>query len=148
MAEKKILIADYEQQSLELFSKLLKAQKYKLITATDGQAAYEKFYSEKPDLVVLEAMLPKLHGFDLTKKIVQESGGAVPVIIVTAIYRGPQFREEAIKNFGAADFFEKPIEPDKFLARVNEFLQDEPDYGEVLPGSDQVLDFLAKALEN
>lgn len=148
MAEKKILVADYEQQSLELFSKLLKAQKYKLVTATDGQSAYEKFYSEKPDLVVLEAMLPKLHGFDLTKKIVQESSGAVPVIIVTGIYRGPQFRDEAIKNFGAADFFEKPVEPEKFLARVNEFLQDEPDYGEVLPGSDQVLDFLAKALEN
>lgn len=147
MVEKKILIADYDQQSLEVFSKLLRSQKYHLITAVDGQSAYEKFKSEKPDLVILEAMLPKLHGFDLTRKIVKESEGRVPVIMVTGLYRGPQFRNEAVSNLGAVEFFEKPVDPDKLLKKVSEFFQDETDLSEDLPDSEKLMDLLSKALK-
>ncbi|HSA97185.1 MAG TPA: response regulator, partial [Acidobacteriota bacterium] len=78
MAEKKILVVDYDAASLEKISKLLKSHKYRVVQATDGQAGYEAFLTEKPDLAVIEAMLPKLHGFDLTQKISRESQGRVP----------------------------------------------------------------------
>jgi DNA-binding response OmpR family regulator len=147
MTGKKILIVDYDSQSLEAMVKMLKSQKVQIIKAADGQAAYDKFKSEKPDLVILEAILPKIHGFDLTKKISQESGGRVPVIIVTGLYRGPQYKHEALSSFGAADYFEKPVDPDKFVASVMQFLHDDGDIEEDLPDSDAVIAGLSQKIK-
>ena len=113
----------------------------------DGQAAYDRFKSEKPDLVVLEAILPKIHGFDLTKKIAQESGGRVPVIIVTGLYRGPQYKHEALSSFGAADYFEKPVDKEKFVSSVMQLLHDEEDIEEDLPDSDSVIESLNQGIQ-
>jgi DNA-binding response OmpR family regulator len=147
MTGKKILIVDYDSQSLEAMVKLLKTQKVQIIKAADGQAAYDKFKSEKPDLVILEAILPKIHGFDLTKKISQESGGRVPVIIVTGLYRGPQYRHEALSSFGAADYFEKPVDPEKFVGSVLQLLHDEEDIEEELPDPDSVIEGLSQKIK-
>jgi DNA-binding response OmpR family regulator len=144
MAEKKILIVDYDTPSLDSLTKLIKSQKIQVVTASDGQAGYEKFRSEKPDLVILEAMLPKIHGFDLTKKITQESGGQVPVVIVTGLYKGPQYRHEAISSFGASDYFEKPVDPDRFVETIRQLIRDEEDIDEVLPDSNTVIENLAQ----
>jgi DNA-binding response OmpR family regulator len=144
MAEKKILIVDYDTQSLDSLTRLIKAQKIQVVTASDGQAGYEKFRSEKPDLVILEAILPKVHGFDLTKKITQESGGQVPVVIVTGLYKGPQYRHEAIVTFGASDYFEKPVDPDRFVDTIRQLVRDEEDIDEVLPDSNTVIETLSK----
>jgi DNA-binding response OmpR family regulator len=146
MAEKKVLIVDYDSRSLESMSKLLKSQKLRIIQAADGQAAYDKFKSEKPDLVIMEAILPKIHGFDLTKKISQESEGRVPVIIVTGLYRGPQYKHEALSSFGAADYFEKPVDADKFVSSVMQLLRDEDDIDEDLPDSDSVIAGLSQKI--
>jgi len=147
MIEKKILIVDYDSQSLEALAKLLKSEKLHIIKASDGQAAYEKFKSEKPDLVVLEAILPKIHGFDLTKKISQESGGRVPVIIVTGLYRGPQYKHEALSSFGAADYFEKPVDAEKFVGSIMQLLHGEDDIEEDLPDSDAVISGLMQKIK-
>jgi DNA-binding response OmpR family regulator len=144
MAEKKVLIVDYDTPSLDSLTKLIKSQKIQVVTASDGQAGYEKFRSEKPDLVILEAMLPKVHGFDLTKKITQESGGQVPVVIVTGLYKGPQYRHEAISSFGASDYFEKPVDPDRFVETIRQLIRDEEEIDEVLPDSNAVIENLAQ----
>jgi len=148
MTGKKILIVDYDSQSLEAMVKMLNSQKVQFIKAADGQAAYDKFKSEKPDLVILEAILPKIHGFDLTKKISQESGGRVPVIIVTGLYRGPQYKHEALSSFGAADYFEKPVDPEKFVASVTQLLHDDEDIEEDLPDSDAVIEGLSQKIKS
>jgi DNA-binding response OmpR family regulator len=148
MADKKILIVDYDTPSLDSLTKLIKSQKIHVVTASDGQTGYEKFRSEKPDLVILEAMLPKIHGFDLTKKITQESGGLVPVVIVTGLYKGPQYRHEAISSFGASDYFEKPVDPDRFVETIRQLIQDEEDIDEVLPDSNTVIENLAQRARN
>jgi DNA-binding response OmpR family regulator len=144
MAEKKILIVDYDTPSLDSLTKLIKSQKIQVVTASDGQTGYEKFRSEKPDLVILEAMLPKIHGFDLTKKITQESGGQVPVVIVTGLYKGPQYRHEAISSFGASDYFEKPVDPDRFVETIRQLIRDEEEIDEALPDSNTVIENLAQ----
>lgn len=144
MAEKKILIVDYDAASLEKISKLLKSHKFHVIQASDGQSGYDKFGAEKPDLVVLEAMLPKMHGFDLTKRISQESQGRVPVVVVTGLYKGPQYRQEALGSLGAAEFFEKPLDLDAFVDAVKRLLHDEDDLDEVLPDSNTVIETLSR----
>ncbi|OGD20745.1 MAG: hypothetical protein A2W03_09925 [Candidatus Aminicenantes bacterium RBG_16_63_16] len=145
MAEKKILIVDYDAASLEKLSKLLKSHKFHVIKASDGQSGYDKFGAEKPDLVVLEAMLPKMHGFDLTKRITQESQGRVPVVIVTGLYKGPHFRQEALGPLGAAEFFEKPADPEAFIRAIKRLLHDEDDFDEALPDSNAVIEALSRS---
>lgn len=144
MAEKKILVVDYNATSLATMVKLLKAHKFRVVTAADGQAGYDAFIAEKPDLVVLEAMLPKLHGFDLTQKISRETQGRVPVILVTGLYRGPQYRQEAVSGLGAAEYFEKPLDTDAFIAAIKRLLHDEDDFDEQLPDSNAVIEALSK----
>ena len=147
MSEKKILIVDYEPSSLEKLSKILSNLKVQIIQANDGAEAYNLFKEEKPDLVILEAILPKLHGFDLTKKIVQESKGAVPVIILTGLYKGPQYKHEAMTNLGAAEYLEKPVNPEVLMDIVNRLLSAEEDIEDVLPDIDSVIS-LVKPREN
>lgn len=150
MAEKKILIVDYDAKSLDSLAKLLESHNFQVIKALDGSSAYEKFKSDEPDLILLEAMLPKLHGFDLTHKIHQETKGKVPVIIVTGVYKGPQYRNEALNTFGASDYFEKPFDSDKLVNSVKALLQEEVDIeGEIpdLPSADSVIENLSKKLK-
>ena len=73
MSDQKILIVDYDAKSLANMVTLFSSFKIEIITAVDGQDAYEKYKEEKPNLILLEAMLPKLHGFDLTQKIHKET---------------------------------------------------------------------------
>ena len=147
MSEKKILIVDYEPSSLEKLSKILSNLKVQIIQANDGAEAYDLFKEEKPDLVILEAILPKLHGFDLTKRIVQESKGGVPVIILTGLYKGPQYKHEAMTNLGAAEYLEKPVNPEVLMDIVNRLLSAEEDIEDVLPDIDSVIS-LVKPREN
>jgi DNA-binding response OmpR family regulator len=153
MAEKKILIVDYDIRSLESLAELFTNHNVQIVKARDGVSAFEKFQSEKPDLVILEAMLPKLHGFDLTQKIVKESKGKVPVIIVTGVYKGHQYRNEAMRTFGASGYFEKPLDKKKLLSEVSNYIQEEagveeeiPDLTD-LPEAESVIQGLAQRLK-
>ena len=123
MSSPKILIVDFEEKSLEFLLDCLKDEEFRTVTATDGQAGLEKFESEKPDLVILEAMLPKIHGFDLCKKIAANGDNNVPVIITTGFYRGEYYKVEALKSFGASVFIEKPFKKQELLYAVHNLLK-------------------------
>ena len=148
MAEKKILIVDYDSNSLDSLAKIFDPYEFQIIKATDGLSAYDMFQSEKPDLVILEAMLPKLHGFDLAKKISNESKGKVPVIIVTGLYRGPVYRNEALNYLGASEYFEKPYNEAKLVQSALNLLKEEEEIQEELPDSDAILEGLSKRFKN
>ena len=108
MSQKKVLIIDYDAESLKSLSEFAQAEGCDVVTASDGITGLEKFKAERPDLVIMEAMLPKLHGFELCKKIAYDSAKKVPVIIVTGIYRESVYKSEAVRFYGASAFFEKP----------------------------------------
>ncbi len=153
MARKKILIVDYDTKSIESLSKLFEAYKIEVMTAMDGVDAYEKFKCDEPDLVLLEAMLPRMHGFDLAQKINHDTKGRVPVIIVTAVYKGHQYRNEAIRTFGVSDYYEKPYDQDKLVNRVLSLIGEgeevEEDISEItgLPDPDSVIETLTEMLK-
>lgn len=146
MTEKKILVVDYDSTSLEFLSQLFRSHRFRVITATDGLTAFEKFKEERPDAVVLEAILPKIHGFDLTKRISEETHGRVPVIIVTGLYRGPQYRLEALSSFGASDYFEKPVDKEQLIRSVMKLLSEEEEIEEDLPDKETILQGLVRRL--
>ncbi len=153
MAEKKILIVDYDTKSIESLSKLFEAYEIEVMTAMDGVDAYEKFKSDEPDLVLLEAMLPRMHGFDLAQKIYHDTKGRIPVIIVTAVYKGHQYRNEALRTFGVSDYYEKPYDQDKLVNRVLSLIGErgevEEDISEIpeLPDPDSVIETLTEMLK-
>jgi len=146
VSEKKILIVDYDARALEALSELFKPYRYEISRASDGVTAYEKFKLENPDLVILEAILPKLHGFDLTRRIHQESKGRVPVIVVTGLYRGSQYKHEALATYGAAEFIEKPYDEEYLVRTVTTLLKERVDIDLDTPTSSEVVDFLKKRL--
>ena len=65
----KVLVVDDEAPIANVVAMKLRNAGLDVVVAMDGQEAYEKYKAEKPNLILLEAMLPKLHGFDLTQKI-------------------------------------------------------------------------------
>jgi DNA-binding response OmpR family regulator len=148
MAEKKILLVDYDSKSREALAALFASFHFQIITASDGAIAYETFKIENPDLVILEAILPKLHGFDLTRRISQDSKGRVPVIIVTGLYRGPQYKHEALTSFGAAAYFEKPFDGDSLLRTALDLLKEKTDIGVILPTTAEVMAYLSARLRS
>ncbi len=143
MAEKKILIVDYEKKSIEALKNLFLPHNLQVVTATDGQEAYEKFVEEKPDIILLEPMLPKLHGFELAKKIREESEGETPIIIVTALYKGSQYKNEAKKSLGVVEYFEKPYNDETLMNAVLNIIHDEVSIEEELPDPEGIIKALS-----
>ena len=120
----RILIVDDEPEILRLLEKSLKAEGYAIDTAREGREAEQKLKGPRPDLVLLDAMLPHVHGFELCNRI---KGNArlrtVPVVMMSAVYRGWRFAQDAREAFGADDYLEKPFHLADVLRRVRERLQ-------------------------
>lgn len=119
---KKILIIDYDQSSLASLHGILAKEGYHIVTATDGQAGWDKYNKESPDLVLMEAMLPKVHGFELCQRITSERNSQATVFIMTGVYKDRVYRTEALRTYGAAEYFEKPLKMAELLASVEAVL--------------------------
>lgn len=127
MKPKNILLIDFEDHSIKSIKDLLESNEYNVTVARDGIEGYEKFKSIKPDLIIMEPMLPKLHGFDLRKRIARESQKNIPFIIITKFYREEQFREETADSIAADAFLKKPVDQGTLLNIIEEFIQTEPE---------------------
>jgi TonB family protein len=122
MGMKKILVIDYDQGALASLQGILIKEGYQVVTAGDGQAGWEKFNKESPDLVLMEAMLPKVHGFELCQRITSERNAQAPVFIMTGVYKDRVYRTEALRTYGASEYFEKPLKMAELLASVEAVL--------------------------
>jgi TonB family protein len=122
MGTKKILVVDFDQEFQKFLSQFLRNEGFSVITASDGFAGMDKCKAERPDLVITEAMLPKLHGFELCSRVTHSALHKIPVIIVTGVYRDTVYKTEAIKTFGASAYFEKPLDTDDLLTTVRKIL--------------------------
>ncbi len=111
---KKILIVDDEKAIVDILNHNLKREGYETIQAYDGEEAIEKVKTDKPDLILLDVMLPKMDGFTVCKNIRQSSN--TPIIMVTA-------KEDVVDKvigleLGADDYITKPFSVREVLARV------------------------------
>lgn len=108
----KILIADDEESIIEVVKIYLEKEGYSVLTALDGDTALKLEIAEKPDLLILDIMLPKMSGLELCRAIERE----VPIIFLTA----KTSEEDKIAGFalGADDYITKPFSPRELIARV------------------------------
>lgn len=119
-----VLVVDDEEGIIQLVQRTLEKKGYEVQVARRGREALEKLDASVPDLVLLDANLPEVHGFDLCQKIKSNSRLAhIPVIMITAHYRGWRFAHDTREAFGADDFLEKPFRLDDLLRRVQFFVE-------------------------
>jgi DNA-binding response OmpR family regulator len=120
---KRVLVVDDEPDILRLLERSLKASGYSVTTAADGQKAEQALANSPPDLVLLDAMLPLVNGFEICSRIKSNPRlRKVPVIMMSAVYRGWRFAQDARDAFGADDYVEKPFHLADLLHRVEERL--------------------------
>ncbi len=117
--EAKILIVDDEKNIVELIKFHLKKENYKVIEAYKGKDALDLYRKEKPDLIILDVMLPDMGGFEVCKTIRKES--RVPIIMLTA--KGEEIDKILGFELGADDYITKPFSPRELLARIKAVLK-------------------------
>ena len=111
---KKILVVDDEKPIVDLISFNLKKEGHEVIEANDGEMGYNMALSEKPDLILLDVMLPKMDGFTVCRKLREKI--STPIIMITA-------KEEEVDKvlgleLGADDYMTKPFGIRELIARV------------------------------
>ena len=118
----KILVVDDENYILHILDFSLGAEGYEVITAEDGEEAVRKAKEHKPDLVVLDVMMPKMSGFEVCRKLKGESATAeIPVMMVTALNELGDI-ERGVEA-GTDEFLSKPVNKLELLTRVKSLLR-------------------------
>jgi TonB family protein len=151
MRKLKILIVDFDEESSRALSEYLKSEGFAVSTAGDGEAGLEKCKGEHPDLVIVEPMISKLHGFELCSIISHDFNGQIPVVILTKFYREEQFKIEAMSAYGASAFLSKPFKGPEILSTVNDLLKEkikESEEKEMAEETQNLEEFSEKALDN
>jgi len=120
---KRILVVDDEPNIVMMVENRLKASGYEVISAGDGQEGLDKARGEKPDLIILDLMLPKLDGFKVCRMLkFDEKYKNIPVIIFTA--RAGQEEEKRSHETGADAYITKPFESTVLLGKIKELLKE------------------------
>jgi len=126
----KILTIDDDVNLQKVLKKLLESKSYQVIPALDGDEGLQKVVEEKPDLIILDVIMPGKNGFDVCRELKTDpryySFSRIPVLMLT-VY--PDDREKARLSMRegmmmeAEDYMHKPIDPEELLRRVEQLLR-------------------------
>ncbi len=116
----RILIADDEPHILLMVRKRLENKGYEVLTAPDGEGAEKMIRGQKPDIILLDVMMPGLSGVDLCKRIKADAGlKSTPVVLFSA--KAQQEDKESGRKAGADAYITKPFDPQELLSTIEEF---------------------------
>ncbi len=113
---KKILVAEDEAEYRLLLGRVLQEAGYEVAAAANGRKALELFEGGKPDLILLDVVLPDMTGFELYKQLRSKGARATPVLFCT-VRSAASSLARAVEG-GAVDYVLKPFDPDDLLRRV------------------------------
>jgi len=116
----KVLIAEDDRDFGNILSQYVTISGFEVTLARDGKEAWEKFSDDKPDICVLDVMMPEMDGFTLAEKIKQVNPD-IPFIFLTA----KSLKEDIVKGLklGADDYITKPFDPEVLILRLNNILK-------------------------
>lgn len=122
MNRKKILLVDDSATTLMMEQLVLRAQPYNLVTAKNGREAIERAAAEKPDLILLDVVMPEMNGFEACRRLRQHPATKkTPIIMVTT--RGEEQSVETGFESGCSDYITKPINGAELLTKVRALLE-------------------------
>lgn len=119
MAGERILVAEDDPALREVVCDYLRSEGYLVVPCADGPGAVEQWQARRPDLIVLDWMLPGLSGLDVARRV--RAGGATPIIMVTA--RGEEPDIIVGLEIGADDYLVKPVSLRQLAARIRAVLR-------------------------
>jgi DNA-binding response OmpR family regulator len=120
---KKILLVDDEESLVQLLSERLKFNGYEVITASDGQEGFEKAKKEKPDLILLDVMMPHMDGYQVCRLLkFDQRYKDIPIIMLTA--RTQEIDKKTGKETGADAYITKPFESQDLLKEIKKLLKE------------------------
>ena len=116
----KVLLAEDDRDFGNILSQYLTMSGFEVDLGTDGQKAWDKYNSKKPDICVLDVMMPEMDGFTLAEKI-RTVSPSMPFIFLTA----KSMKEDIIRGLklGADDYITKPFDPEALVLRINNILR-------------------------
>jgi putative two-component system response regulator len=142
----KILLVDDKVDTLLLLRELLSSRGYDIVTATEAEEAEEMVHQEKPDLVLLDVVMPGKSGYELCRELKEDPfTRLIPVVLIT----GLTDREDRVRGIeaGADDFLSKPLYPEELFARVKSLLKLK-EFTDELENAESVLVALALGVES
>ena len=139
----RVLVVDDDQALSEMLGIVLRAEGYDALFCDDGSKAQGIFKETKPDLVLLDLMLPGIDGIEVCKRIRSESG--VPIVMLTA--RGDTLDVVKGLESGADDYIVKPFKPKELVARIKARLRNEDVKAELLTLADLTIDVVGHSVK-
>ncbi|MBI5549089.1 MAG: response regulator [Deltaproteobacteria bacterium] len=124
MPSPKVLIVDDNQELLNLLARLFTDAGYQVVQASKGKAALDLAKADRPQLAVIDILLPDMMGYHLADAIRRES--TIPVIFLTGVFKGGKHAGEAKTKYGAVGYFEKPFEANKLLETAKSVVKPNP----------------------
>src|SRR5262245_34475481 len=117
----RVLVADDDMDTREILSHLLSRIDCEIVIAKDGQQAISQFQKTRPDLVILDVMMPKIDGIEVCRRIKSGPSSFVPVLMLSAL----SMSKNAVDGLdaGADEYLGKPFDPDELLARSRAMLR-------------------------
>src|SRR5687767_8187705 len=120
-SEKSIVVVDDTPENLHLLADMLSAQGYRIRLAPNGERALATVQKEKPDLILLDIIMPEMDGFDVCRHLKSDERFAdIPVIFISALNEA--FDKVTAFSIGAVDYITKPFQIEEVLARVQTHL--------------------------
>lgn len=126
---KKILLVDDDPDFVEGARMVLEKSDFEVVTASSGKECLERIKMEKPDLIILDIMMPKKSGFEVCKELKSNiEYNRIPVVMLTALKQKLPRTSYSIAEgleLEAEDYLEKPIEPKVLVSRLKKILEKE-----------------------
>ena len=125
----KILLVDDDPDILDALSMILEAKGYQVVTARDGIEGLANLKAEKPDLMILDLLMPKMDGFAVCKELQDPRWSKykdIPILILTSVREEASRRRYELETgleLDVDDYVEKPVSPDILLERVGKLIK-------------------------
>jgi DNA-binding response OmpR family regulator len=126
---KKILVIDDDPDILEALTIILESQEYEVITAQNGIKGLASLKAEKPDLIILDMLMPKMDGFAFCKELKDPRWTKfrkTPILVLSSVREDAsrrRFELETSLELDVDDYIEKPVSPDKLIVRVEKLMK-------------------------
>ena len=117
MEKKKVLIVDDEEALVKFLARRLEANHYEVVTALRGDEGLEKAEREKPDLIILDVMMPVMDGYTFVREM-KSAGNETPIIMLTA----KEKMEDLFQMEGVPDYLIKPCDSEALLEKIEQHI--------------------------